>query len=721
MTTFEYGRNLFARGIGIGLCTLLCLATVPAALAADGQPAIVEFGDQIVATDAVPLVAAPGPNRASLAAEDAEREILGLPPRFAVPNEVTISPETHGTWETLDGDRSVWRLRVGSPGAYSLNLGFGSYFMPRDGQLLIYSSDLKQMIRPFTAEDNASHGELWTPVLIVDELVVEVTVPRKLRKNLRLELDSINVGYRDFGDPVVRSGSCNIDVVCPQGNNWSDEIPSVAAYSTGGSIFCTGAMINNTAQDETPYFLTANHCGIGSGNAASLVVYWNFETSSCGGNPNGQLTDFQTGAFFRASYSTSDVTLLELDSNPDSAWGVTYAGWDRSGSNASAAIAIHHPSGDEKRISFENQSTSTTTYLGSSVPGNGTHVRVTDWDEGTTEPGSSGSPLFDQNHRIIGQLHGGYAACGNNDSDWYGKFSVSWTGGGSNSTRLSNWLDPGNTGAATLNTLVPGGCTNNNDCDDGLYCNGAETCNVDTCQAGSNPCQAGEVCNEGNDTCEIPVCDADGTCESGEDCNNCGSDCIGASGASCGNGICEPGEDCASCAADCRGRVNGNPSRRYCCSGDAGGAGGPNPIDCTDSRCTQDAWECSFTAGAYCCGDGTCEGAEDAVSCAIDCAVTCGNDAECGDGVSCTDDTCDGGTCVNTPNDGNCPNDGLFCNGTEGNCTATGCVSSGDPCGSGETCNESTDQCDSCGARNSSCSQNSDCCSNRCKNNGRCR
>ena len=88
--------------------------------------------------------------------------------------------------------------------------------------------------------------------------------------------------------------------------------------------------------------------------------------------------------------------------------------------------------------------------LGPSVPGDGTHVRITDWDLGTTEPGSSGSPLFDQNHRIIGQLHGGYAACGNDDSDWYGRFFTSWTGGGSPTNRLSDWLDPISTGQPAL-------------------------------------------------------------------------------------------------------------------------------------------------------------------------------------------------------------------------------------------------------------------------------
>ena len=51
------------------------------------------------------------------------------------------------------------------------------------------------------------------------------------------------------------------------------------------------------------------------------------------------------------------------------------------------------------------------------------------WDEGVTEPGSSGSPLFDQNGRIIGQLYGGSAACQGtsaNGYDYYGRLGVSW-------------------------------------------------------------------------------------------------------------------------------------------------------------------------------------------------------------------------------------------------------------------------------------------------------
>ena len=77
------------------------------------------------------------------------------------------------------------------------------------------------------------------------------------------------------------SGSCNVDVACPEGDAWRPQIRSSAAISTGGSLFCSGSLLNNTANDRKMFFLTANHCSINSGNAASLVTYWNYQNATC--------------------------------------------------------------------------------------------------------------------------------------------------------------------------------------------------------------------------------------------------------------------------------------------------------------------------------------------------------------------------------------------------------------------------------------------------------
>jgi len=231
-------------------------------------------------------------------------------------------------------------------------------------------------------------------------------------------------------------------------------VNSVAVISTGGDRFCTGFMVNNTSNDGTPFFMTANHCRLTQSNAPTLVAYWNYQTSKCGGARDGKLNQFQTGAVHLASYAKSDMTLLKLNSAPNPEWHVNFAGWDRSGEIASSAVGIHHPNVDEKSISFENDPTEINTYLGTgATPGDGTHVRIVDWDNGTTEPGSSGSPLFDQNHRVIGQLHGGGAACENEESDYYGRFFTSWNGGGTKTTSLKSHLDSANTGAQFVDTL----------------------------------------------------------------------------------------------------------------------------------------------------------------------------------------------------------------------------------------------------------------------------
>lgn len=411
--------------------------------------------------DSVPLrsvetITIPPIDREAVRVEDQERERRGLPPRYAIPHQFSIRPRTHGTWEDVGPNLRMWRLRVTSEDASSLNFGFVRYYMPDGAKLLLYASDGSHTVGPYTNADNEAHGELWTPVVLSGDVVIEVTVPADRVRDMRLRLAYINVGYRGFGEGLTREpGSCNYDVVCPIGDGWRDEISSVGVISTGGYTFCTGFMVNNTAQDGTPFFMTANHCGVDATNAASLVVYWNYESQDCGDLGGGSLDDNQTGSYFRAAYASSDFTLVLLDDAPDSAYDVTYAGWDRTDEDPASAVAIHHPDADVKCISFEHDPCVTTSYTGTAVPGDGTHIRVIDWDEGTTEPGSSGSPLFDQNHRVVGQLHGGFAACDNDESDWYGRFSVSWEGGGTSSTRLSDWLDPAGSGATRLDLYDP--------------------------------------------------------------------------------------------------------------------------------------------------------------------------------------------------------------------------------------------------------------------------
>ena len=197
--------------------------------------------------------------------------------------------------------------------------------------------------------------------------------------------------------------------------------------------------------------MTANHCRVNASNAQSLVVYWNYQKPYCNSG-RGRYQDFQTGSVHLASHANSDFTLVKLLSSPKEEWKISYSGWSNEDHAPVGAVGIHHPNTDEKSISFDFDETKITKYL-SEAEGERTHLRVGNWDKGTTEPGSSGSPLFDLNRRVVGQLHGGYASCSSKTADWYGRFHYSWKGGGTPQNSLAPHLDPDQTGLEFIDTL----------------------------------------------------------------------------------------------------------------------------------------------------------------------------------------------------------------------------------------------------------------------------
>ena len=361
------------------------------------------------------------------------------PYRFANPISVDFNMNTHGTWNINDDGSSIWQFRIESPGAHSLNVIYDRFNIPEGAEFFVYSEDREMVLGAFTNYNHKPHGGFSTAPVVGDVIILEYNEPASPEFSGEISIDIVAHDYRDvffneergYGD----SGSCNNNVNCAVGDDWRDEIRSVAMILTsGGSRLCTGSLVNNTSQDLAPYFLTANHC-LGGNN--SWIFMFNYESPSCN-NQNGPTNMTVSGSSLLANSSTSDFALLLLNETPPESYNVHYAGWDVSGSTPSIPVGIHHPSGDIKKISFD--------YNNASNSGN--YWDVNNWEDGTTEPGSSGSPLFDGvTQRIIGQLYGGTASCTSITYDTYGKTSTSWNLG------MSNYLDPNNTGASFINGI----------------------------------------------------------------------------------------------------------------------------------------------------------------------------------------------------------------------------------------------------------------------------
>ncbi|MBT5078536.1 MAG: trypsin-like peptidase domain-containing protein, partial [Candidatus Marinimicrobia bacterium] len=385
----------------------------------------------------IEMVDLPTIDHQSFLTRDANSVSKDEPYSFGESQSVNFNMADHGEWtETVDG--KIWKLTLRSMGAYSLNLIYNIYNIPPGAELYLFDENRSTILGAFTDFNHKPHGGFSTAPTAGDVVTLEYFQPHNVIFDGEISISNVIHAYRDvffnergYGD----SGSCNNNVSCSEFSDWEAESRSVAMIlSSGGSRLCTGALVNNIRQDLTPYFLTANHC---LGGESNWIFMFNYESPVCN-NQNGPTNMTLSGATLLDNSSSSDFAILLISEEPPLDYGVHYSGWDANGSTPSTPVGIHHPSGDIKKISFDYDNASNS----------GNYWDIDSWDDGTTEPGSSGSPLFDgSTHRIIGQLYGGVASCTNFGYDTYGKVSTSWGLG------LNSILDPDNTGQTGINGI----------------------------------------------------------------------------------------------------------------------------------------------------------------------------------------------------------------------------------------------------------------------------
>ena len=373
--------------------------------------------------------------------EDANRQ-PGNPERYAYGFDVDINLFEQGHVEQLDNGDKVWRLRIGSDNAIGMKLYFNQFYLPQGSTLAVYTDYMVDEL--YDSSINHEDQEFSHRLLQGDVITIEYFEPANTIENALLNISTVYHAYKDILGfyPSDQERNCGVNVACDNGE-FEDQINSVIFLDMNGYI-CSAALINNTSFDLTPYVLTAYHCVDPEtpGEHNWFSFYFKHQSSSYSGS-NGSYSYSRTGSTLRSSYYYSDFALLEMDYTPAASFNGYYAGWNRSSSPPQLSAGIHHPGGDPKKINYDNDNAFSDGWYTSN-----THWRL-NWDEGGTEGGSSGSPLFDDEKLIVGQLHGGSGECGSG-TDYYGKMNTSWTGGGTSSTRLSDWLDPSGTGYVSV-------------------------------------------------------------------------------------------------------------------------------------------------------------------------------------------------------------------------------------------------------------------------------
>ncbi len=369
---------------------------------------------------------------------------------------VDFSTLNAGIWENLPNGDRLWRLGIQSDKAYSINLIFSYFYIPKGAKLHIYTADGSYITGCYGFQNNLPDRRFASSLLPGERIILEYWEPAEVAGQGALHLSSVIHGYKDFFFKGYYGGSdfCNIDIRCPEGDGFQDVKRSVCLILNGNQILCSGTLINNTRKDKIPYLLTAYHC-VNGRDASNFVFIFNHEADSCG-SKSSTSEYIVHGASLVAEGESSDFALLRLSSTPTILCHAYYAGWDRIDSAKPSAVCIHHPSGDVKKISLCSQPLEHSQGTNAFGPSEMTHWKVTKWNKGTTEKGSSGSGLFSPQKRLIGQLDGGTASCYDRDGyDIFGKIAYSWENEDSPyaSARLREWLDPLQTGCLTLDGL----------------------------------------------------------------------------------------------------------------------------------------------------------------------------------------------------------------------------------------------------------------------------
>ena len=379
-----------------------------------------------------------------------------LPLMYAVLEDVQVDIRKNGKRTELEDGSSYWQYRVNSLSGKSVQVIFRKYLVPEGARLFLYNEDYTEIRGAFTDYNITENLLFVTGDFPGDHVIIEYHEPADARFEGEVVIGSVGQAFIDILAP--KSGNTDsegyIGINCDEGIPLQNEKHSVCRYTFNDgrySYLCSGALINNTGQSVRPYFLTAAHCISSSVTAETIVAYFNYEGAACTSivlNPSQTLS----GSSLLTTGSHSDYTLLKFDKLVPLSYSPYYSGWDVTDAVPQSSSSIHHPGGSTKRLALDYDPAGINeidlTWDGGGMSPMGTHWAVV-FDDGITTSGSSGAPLFDQNKRITGQLHGG------SEVDYYGKLSYSWNHPGSGYPSLESFLDPDQTGVKTLDGYYP--------------------------------------------------------------------------------------------------------------------------------------------------------------------------------------------------------------------------------------------------------------------------
>jgi lysyl endopeptidase len=412
-----------------------------------------------------PAFEVPKPDWARVREEDKK---FGGSPRFALPISVDLTTENSGEWKVMNDGRRVWRLKIASTDAQGIALAFDNFELPKGARMYMLTSDGKERLGAYDASNNNESRQFFIGILRGSEAILEYMELKDTPKSKPFHINTVYHAYQMDGLAVSDFGNsqpCNVNINCTQGAAYQNEkrgVVRILVNTQSGLFWCNGSLVTNTKQDGKPYMLSAFHCVDGKNPNYNLFnFYFNFEAVGCTNPVTEPTIQAIQGCTLKANQAETDFMLLEMTPTIPSTFNPYFNGWNRDSTTipTGKSVLLHHPNGDIKKITTDNQAPTVedafTNWDNVLITPPRTHLRSV-FEEGTIEAGSSGAALFDANKRIIGYLHGGALNPTNPCLPEYGLsgwFAKAWNGGGTPQSRLKDWLDPLSTNPLTTNGM----------------------------------------------------------------------------------------------------------------------------------------------------------------------------------------------------------------------------------------------------------------------------
>ena len=208
-----------------------------------------------------------------------------------------------------NGNNVTYLLGLESRDAYGIGINFNDFNLTENTEMFLYDEEQTMFLGSFNFLNNKPNGDLTTSIIKSDRVIIEINIPQQEISDLRLNIDTIIHDYTDIKNYFNTIDSdredCNVNVVCSEGDDWRDQIDGVIRVQMGGGL-CSGSIVNNTANDRTPYVLFADHCV--SGSASGYVFDFNYQSTTCNGT-SGPLNQSVSGSTVLAS--------ADINSGPD--------------------------------------------------------------------------------------------------------------------------------------------------------------------------------------------------------------------------------------------------------------------------------------------------------------------------------------------------------------------------------------------------------------------